>query len=167
MKLLNGPIYPTIVKDFWIRSKVVTVEEYDKELDALRNSKSENKDKTPAELGLREVNEDEIRSVVCGFEVILNQSNLANVLQIPNQGSYFAFTQSSVKDSEFLSDMTRKCYVQGKSCESNKIGDLKPTQKLLAKIMLGSIFPRSGSADQISWDHRHFVYFLSRKMQLN
>jgi hypothetical protein len=80
MKLLNGPIYPTLVKDFWIRSKVVTVEEYDKELDALRNSKPENKDKTPAELGLREVKEDEIRSVVCGFEVILNQSNLENVL---------------------------------------------------------------------------------------
>src|SRR6266487_5617109 len=55
MKLLNGPIYPTLVKDFWIRSKVVTVEEFDREFTALKNSRPENKDKTPAELGLRVV----------------------------------------------------------------------------------------------------------------
>jgi hypothetical protein len=150
MKLLNGPIYPTLVKDFWIRSKVLMVEEFDREYTTLKNSKPENKDKTPAELGLREVKEDEIRSVVCGFEVILTQSNLASVLQIPNEGAFYAFSQTSVKDSEFLTDMTKKCYEKGKSCESNKIGDLKTTQKLLTKIMLGSIFPRSGSSDQIS-----------------
>src|SRR6266487_2485955 len=58
MKLLNGPIYPTLVKDFWIKSKLMIVEDHDKEFTALRNSKPENKDKTPAELGLREVKED-------------------------------------------------------------------------------------------------------------
>src|SRR6266487_4054040 len=42
MKLLNGPIYPTLVKDFWIKSKVKTVEDYDKELAARRKEKAEN-----------------------------------------------------------------------------------------------------------------------------
>src|SRR6266487_3677839 len=28
MELLNGPIYPTLVKDFWVKSKVKTVEDY-------------------------------------------------------------------------------------------------------------------------------------------
>ena len=59
MKLLNGPIYPTLVKDFWIRSKVKTVEDYDKELAARREEKVENEDKTPEELGLRIIEEAE------------------------------------------------------------------------------------------------------------
>ncbi|MCI64005.1 hypothetical protein A2U01_0085262, partial [Trifolium medium] len=34
--------------------------------------------------------------------------------------------------------------------------------------MFGSFCPREGGADQLSWDHRHFIYFLSvgRKMNL-
>src|SRR6266487_2358617 len=167
MRVLNGPIYPTLVKDFWFRSKVVTVEDYVKELTTLRNSKSENKNKTPAELGLREVKEDEVRSVVCGFEVVLTQSNLASMLYIPNEGKFHAYSATEAKSTGCLKDMTRRCYEQGKSCESNKSGDLKPTQKLLAKILLGSIFPRSGSSDQLSWDHRYFIYFLTRGYQLN
>src|SRR6266487_3105729 len=167
MKLLNGPIYPTLVKDFWIRSKVKTVEDYNKELDAKKKEKLENKDKTPQELGLRVVEETEVHSVVCGFEVILTASNLAKVLSIPNEGTYHTYSQSEAKNSEFLVNMTKLCYAKGKSCESNKVGDLKPIQRVLAKIVLGSIFPRSGSSDQLSWDHRHFVYFLTRKFNLN
>src|SRR6266487_818113 len=167
MKLLNGPIYPTLVKDFWIRSKVVAVEDYDKELATLRKSKPENKDKTPAELGLREVKQEEIRSVVCGFEVVLTQSNLASILQIPNEGKFNAFSAVEAKNTGCLSDMTNMCYEEGKTCESNKSGDLKPTQKLLARILLGSIFPGSRSSDQLSWDHRYFIYYLTRGYQLN
>ncbi|MCI52270.1 hypothetical protein A2U01_0073514, partial [Trifolium medium] len=34
--------------------------------------------------------------------------------------------------------------------------------------MFGSFFPRAGGTYQLSWDHRHFIYFLStgRKMNL-
>ncbi|MCI28962.1 hypothetical protein A2U01_0050166, partial [Trifolium medium] len=34
--------------------------------------------------------------------------------------------------------------------------------------MFGSFFPRVGGTDQVSWDHRHFIYFLTagRKMNL-
>src|SRR6266487_584349 len=167
MKLLNGPIYPTLVKDFWIISKVKTVEDYDKELAARRKEKAENKYKTPQELGLRIVEETEVHYVVCGFEVILTASNLAKVLSIPNEGTYHTYSQSEPKNSEFLVNMTKLCYAKGKSCESNKVGDLKPIQRVLARIVLGSIFPRSGSSDQLSWDHRHFVYFLTRKFNLN
>jgi hypothetical protein len=63
MRVLNGPIYPTLVKDFWLRSKVFTVKDYIEELTSLRNAKPENKNKTSGELGLREVKEDEVRSV--------------------------------------------------------------------------------------------------------
>src|SRR6266487_1493436 len=167
IKILNGPIYPTLVKDFWVRSKVVTLEDYNKEVGVLRNSKPENKDKTPAELGLREVKEEEIRSVVCGFEVILTQSNLASILQIPNEGKFNAFSAVEAKNTGCLSDMTNMCYEEGKTCESNKSGDLKTTQKLLARILLGSIFPRSGSSDQLLWDHRYFIYYLTKGYQLN
>src|SRR6266487_6003254 len=148
MKLLNGPIYHTLVKDFWIRSKVKTVEDYNKELDAKKKEKSENKDKTPQELGLRVVEETEVHSVVCSFEVILIASNLAKVLSIPNEGFYYTCSQNEANKSVFLKTISRQCYDKGKSCESNRIGDLKPTQRVLAKIILNSIFPGSENSDQ-------------------
>src|SRR6266487_892996 len=148
MNLLNGPIYPTLVKDFWIRSKVRTVEDYHKELAARRKEKAENEDKTPQELGLRIIEETEVHSVVCGFEVILTASNLAKVLSISNEGIHYTFSHNEAQESMFLKNMTRHCYVKGTSCESNKIGDRKPSQRILAKIMLSSIFPSSESSDQ-------------------
>ncbi|PNY16934.1 hypothetical protein L195_g013665 [Trifolium pratense] len=167
MNLLNGPIYPTLVKDFWIRSKVKTVEDYDKELDARREEKAGNEVKTPQELGLRIVEETEVHSVVCGFEVILTASNLAKVLSIPNEGFYYTCSHNEAKKSVFLKTISRQCYDKRKSCESNRIGDLKPTQRVLAKIILNSIFPGSENSDQLSWDHKHFVYFLTRKYDIN
>src|SRR6266487_3687555 len=112
MNLLNGPIYPTLVKDFWIRSKVKTVEDYDKELDARREEKAENEDKTPQELGLRIIEETEVHSVVCGFEVILTASNLPKVLSIPNEGIYYTFSHNEAKNSVFLKTMTKQCFVK-------------------------------------------------------
>jgi hypothetical protein len=38
---------------------------------------------------------------------------------------------------------------------------------MIAKIMSSSIFPASENRDHLSWDHRHFVYFLTRKYDLN
>src|SRR6266487_862114 len=167
MNLLNGPIYPTLVKDFWIRSKVKTVEDYDKELDSRREEKAGNEVKTPQELGLRIVEETEVHSVVWGFEVILTASNLAKVLSIPNEGFYYTCSHNEAKNSVFLKTITRQCYEKGKRCESNRISDLTPTQRVLAKIILRSIFPGSENSDQLSWDHRHFVYFLTRKYDIN
>src|SRR6266516_6272421 len=105
MNLLNGPIYPTLVKDFWIRSKVKTVEDYNKELAARRKEKAENKDKSPQELGLRVIEETEVHSVVCGFEVILIASNLAKVLSIPNEGIYYTVSRNEAQNSMFLKTM--------------------------------------------------------------
>src|SRR6266487_654272 len=105
MKLLNGPIYSTLVKDFWIRSRVKTVEDYNRELDAKKKEKLENKDKTPQELGLRVVEETEVHYVVCGFEVILTASNLPKVLSIPNEGIYYTFSHNEAKNSVFLKTM--------------------------------------------------------------
>ena len=101
MGVLNGPIYPTLVKDFWLRSKVFTVKDYIEELTSLRNAKPENKNKTSVELGLREVKEDEVRSVVCGFEVVLTQSNPARMLYIPNEGKFHAYNATEAKSTGF------------------------------------------------------------------
>ncbi len=87
----------------------------------LRNSKPENKDKTPAELGLREVKEEEIRSVVCGFEIVLTQSNLASILQIPNEGKFNAFSAVEAKNTGCLIDMTKMCYEEGKLVRATKV----------------------------------------------
>src|SRR6266487_1846613 len=107
MNLLNGQIYPALVKDFWIRSKLKTVEDYDMELAARRKERVENRYKTPEELGLRIIEEDEVHSAVCGFEVILTASNLAKVLSIPNEGFHYTCSYNKVRKTEFLKIITR------------------------------------------------------------
>ncbi|MCI68255.1 hypothetical protein A2U01_0089515, partial [Trifolium medium] len=54
-----------------------------------------NKNKTRKELGLIDFTETEIRSGVSGSEIILTQSNIAQLLSLPNRGVYKAFSPAS------------------------------------------------------------------------
>ncbi|MCH93231.1 hypothetical protein A2U01_0014179, partial [Trifolium medium] len=44
---------------------------------------------------------------------------------------------------------------------------MKEEQRLLVKIMFSTIFPRKEGTNQISWDHKHFIYFLSVGRKIN
>ncbi|WJX18669.1 hypothetical protein P8452_08446 [Trifolium repens] len=39
--------------------------------------------------------------------------------------------------------------------------------RLLFRILIGSIIPRDGATDQISWDHKNFLYFLVNETRMN
>ncbi|MCI27060.1 hypothetical protein A2U01_0048258, partial [Trifolium medium] len=71
------------------------------------------------------------------------------------------FTPTSGKKSSYVQRISQECYIDEDSVPSNKVRDMKETQRLLARIMFGSFFPREGRTDQLSWDHRHFIYFLT------
>ncbi|MCI08430.1 hypothetical protein A2U01_0029507, partial [Trifolium medium] len=71
------------------------------------------------------------------------------------------------RKSSFVARITKKCYLKEDIEPSNKVRDMKDTQRLLARIMPGSFFPREGGTDQISWDHRYFIYFLSVETKMN
>lgn len=44
---------------------------------------------------------------------------------------------------------------------------MKTNFKLLFKILIGCLIPREGSIDQISWDHKHFIFLLVNEDKIN
>lgn len=48
-----------------------------------------------------------------------------------------------------------------------KVKNMKTPYTLLFKILIGCLIPREGSIDQISWDHRHFIWYLVNKDKIN
>ncbi|MCI26092.1 hypothetical protein A2U01_0047285, partial [Trifolium medium] len=84
--ILNGQVYPILVKDFWPRCEIFDKIEAEREY-ALKVAEDlkNNKGKTREKLGLKEFNETEIRSCVSGAEITLTQSNIAQLLGFPNE----------------------------------------------------------------------------------
>ncbi|PNX89862.1 hypothetical protein L195_g045984, partial [Trifolium pratense] len=165
--ILNGPVYTELVKDFWPRCEVVEKEDAEREykLKVAENPKV-NKGKSRSELGLRDFTETEIRSGVSGFEEVITQTTIAELLKIPNEGFYIDFSKEG-KDSPYANMINRYLYETEITEPTNKTLHLKKPVKVLVKIMQGSIFPRSGGTDQVSWNHRHFLYFLYQNIPLN
>ncbi|MCH85836.1 hypothetical protein A2U01_0006688, partial [Trifolium medium] len=167
--MLNGPVLPVLVKDFLPRCDII--EQADADLE-YKNKVAEdpvnNKGKSRIDLGLREFKETKIRPGVSGSKIILTQSNIAQVLKLPNKSVFKTFTPASGKKPPYVKRIAQECYIDEDSVPSNKVRDMKESQRLLARIMFGSFFPREGGTDQLSWDHRHFIYFLTvgRKMNL-
>ncbi|CAJ2637754.1 unnamed protein product [Trifolium pratense] len=98
--------------------------------------------------------------------VVITQTTIAELLKIPNEGFYIDFSKEG-KDSPYANMINRYLYETEITEPTNKTLHLKKSVKVLVKIMQGSIFPRSGGTDQVSWNHRHFLYFLYQSIPLN
>lgn len=44
---------------------------------------------------------------------------------------------------------------------------MKDEFKLLFKILINCLIPREGSTYQISWDHKHFIFYLKNEDKIN
>ncbi|CAL5198901.1 unnamed protein product [Lathyrus oleraceus] len=80
--MLNGPTYPHLVKDLWVR-----VEMYDDLSDSVEvNQKvaeySSLKGKSGKEMGLKEFKEVEIRYVVMGIDVTITHKIIFKLLDV-------------------------------------------------------------------------------------
>ncbi|MCI72497.1 hypothetical protein A2U01_0093760, partial [Trifolium medium] len=61
-------------------------------------------------------------------EIILTQSNIAQVLKLSNKGVFKTFTPASGKKSPYVSRIAEECYIDEDSTPSNKVRDMKETQ---------------------------------------
>jgi hypothetical protein len=67
--MLNGPIYPYLVKDFWLRAEVFDKDAANRELQAkIEEDPEKNKGKSREELGLEPFTGTVIRSSVMGIK---------------------------------------------------------------------------------------------------
>src|SRR4030066_1450477 len=162
-EILNGPTYGELVKHLWVRAEV-----FDEEAAELERQQHICEDKskmgmTREQLGLPKFTHPYIQVNLLGMKVKISEAHIAKLLNLPCSG----ICKTKIKKQEFqtfLTEINQKLF-DGKSSE--KVCNLSNTHKLLLKIMNSSIFPRIGSKDQMSLDHKHFLYWLTEKLKIN
>ncbi|CAL5204105.1 unnamed protein product [Lathyrus oleraceus] len=80
--MLNGPTYPYMVKDFWVRAEV-----YDQLDTSIEENKKVAEDNSlrgdsRKEMGLKEFDKVEIRSIVMGFDVTITQKIISKLFGV-------------------------------------------------------------------------------------
>jgi hypothetical protein len=62
--------------------------------------------------------------------------------------------------------MAKQCFKNLKTI-TNRVNQMNVQERVLVKIFFALLLPRETGTDQLSWDHRHFIYFLSTRKPLN
>jgi hypothetical protein len=165
--LLNGIIYPILVKEFWLGAKVVTKEDAQQEYDdKVAEDPEGNKGKSREELGLEPVEGcTMIRSTILGMPSKITRKDIAELLKIPAEGKFFINTDKPPPFTKYRNAIKENLYeVQ---TQLGKTSGLHKNVKLLHKILISTIIPRVGGSDQLSWDQRHMLLFLLKGTQMN
>jgi hypothetical protein len=93
LKMLNGVIYPTFVKDFWLRAEVFDSEASRREHQAkIDEDPQNNKGKSRVELGLEPFTETIIKSSVMGLKARITRGDIALLLNMPSTGKFLIDT---------------------------------------------------------------------------
>ncbi|XP_045791776.1 uncharacterized protein LOC123886505 [Trifolium pratense] len=161
-EMLNGPIYPDLLKHFWMKAKIFTKFEAQlEELLAIENNPSL-KGKSRKEMGLMEFNGPQIRSNVCGLNLIFSKVHFNALLGLVDKG---LFMESFEKETTYRKDLLHRMFLDEKL--KGKVKGMTDECRVLFKIIISSICPRLGGTDTISWTHRHLIYFLLTQKKVN
>jgi hypothetical protein len=163
--MLNGFVYYDIVKNFWNKAYVFDKFAVDEEVRKLVAKDKSLKGKTRAQLRLRPFKGKEIRSNLLGISVLITQEHVAKVLGLDNEGKNV--NQYKVK-SKYADSIKEDLYLAGrKDSELGKAKLMKSEFNFAFKVFLASIITREGGKDTISWPHRHFLWFMHRRLKIN
>jgi hypothetical protein len=143
--ILNGPVYPNLVKDFWMKADVLNKNSFQ------RVAKS---GKTSEYLG------KEIRSEVGGVCIRIRAEHIRQALRLPLTG---LIVRTDEKESNPL--MQEEIYCKGSLSKGNQ--DMKPIYKMLYKILHESIIPKVGSTDQVSQYYKSILYYVGKSVPVN
>ncbi|KAK2451200.1 hypothetical protein QL285_010271 [Trifolium repens] len=163
--MLNGFVYYDIVKYFWQKATVFDRISADEEVRKMVEKDSSLRGKTRKELGLRPYRGKEIRSNILGINVLITQEHIAKVLGLDNEGE-------SVDDydekSKYLEDIKKDLFLLGSSnSDFGKAKFMKHNFGFAFRVFLASIITREGGYDTISIPHRHFIWFMYKKVKIN
>ncbi|KAK2422401.1 NADH:ubiquinone reductase (H(+)-translocating) [Trifolium repens] len=163
--LLNGFVYYDIVKNFWHKAYVFDEFSANKEVSKLVAKDKSLSGKTRVQLGLRPFKGKEIRSNLLGIDVLITQEHVAKILGLGNKGEdvneYKLKSKytDAIKADLFPAGTTEKQFGNAKYLNSDF--------NIAFRIFLASIIPRIGGKDTISLPHRHFLWFLHKRVKVN
>ncbi|KAK2367871.1 hypothetical protein QL285_081116 [Trifolium repens] len=164
-EMLNGFIYYDIVKYFWQKATVFDRFSADEEVRKMVAKDSSLQGKTRRELGLKPYRGKEIRSNILGINVLITQEHIAKVLGLDNVGKN---VDDYDEKSKHLEAIKKDLFLPGSS--NNDFGKAKFMRHNFGfafRVFLASIITREGGFDTISIPHRHFIWFMYKKVKIN
>jgi hypothetical protein len=143
--ILNGPVYPDLVKDFWMKADVFNKNSFQKVVES---------GKATEYLG------QEIRSEVGGICIRIRAEHIRQGLRLPLNGVI-----ARTDDKEPAPTMQEEIYCKGSTSKGNQ--DMKPFYIMLYKVLHESIIPKAGSTDQVSQYYKSILYYVGKKVVVN
>ncbi|KAK2382130.1 hypothetical protein QL285_069683 [Trifolium repens] len=164
-EMLNGFVYYDIVKYFWQKATIFDKFSADEEVRKMVEKDSSLKGKTRSQLGLRPYKGKEIRSNIMGINVLITQEHIAKILGLDNEGEN---VDEYGEKSKHIESIKKDLFLPGRS--NNDFGKAKFMRQNFSfafKVFLASIITREGGYDTISIPHRHFIWFMYKKVKIN
>ncbi|WJX91232.1 NADH:ubiquinone reductase (H(+)-translocating) [Trifolium repens] len=164
-EMLNGFVYYNIVKYFWQKAKVFYRASADEEYKNLIAKNKSLKGKTRQELGLKPYRGREIRSNILGINVVITQAHIAKILGLDNQGEDIEVYDTK---SKYLNSINQDLFKPGSSNRDfGKLKCMRHKFEFAFRVFLATIVTREGGLDTISIPHKHFIWFLYKKVKVN
>lgn len=92
---------------------------------------------------------------------------VAKLLSTPNSGRFVI----GIKVNSSEVDAIKWCLFEDGdnlcSHDFGKVKNMKDEFRLLIKILINFLIPREGTTDQISWYHKHFIFYLKNEDKIN
>ncbi|KAK2390874.1 hypothetical protein QL285_064384 [Trifolium repens] len=164
-EMLNGFVYYDIVKYFWQKATVFDRACADEEVRKIVAKNKSLQGKTRHQLGLKPYRGKEIRSNILGINILITQEHIAKMLGLDNKGEDVDMYDEK---SKHLEAINQDLFMPG--CSNRDFGKLKFMKHQFGfafRVFLASIVTREGGLDTISIQHRHFIWFLYKKVKIN
>jgi hypothetical protein len=107
----------------------------------------------------------EIRSNILGINILITQEHIAKMLGLDNKGEDVDMYDEK---SKHLEAINQDLFMSG--CSNKDFGKLKFMKHQFGfafRVFLASIVTREGGLDTISIQHKHFIWFLYKKVKIN
>jgi hypothetical protein len=155
-KMLNGPTYENLVKDFWVRAEVYEGKDAKVEIQAVSK-----KGKTKMEKSLTSFSSLEIRSEVMGIPVTITEEVIAKACRVAAEGRF----QEIVKKDDILLKSYYNLLLDG-NLEA-KTSEMEIHYMMLVKFCTDCFFQRGGGSDQPNHEQKLAIYFMATYEKIN
>jgi hypothetical protein len=161
--MLNGFIFFDIVRNFWNKAYVFDQAAADEEVTLKVEKNKALKEKSRVQMELRPFKGPEIRSNLVGLEVVITQEHIAKLLGLDNEGE--KINQYKVR-SKYADAIKEDLFPAG-TVDYGKSKLMKREFLVAFRIFIASIVTRDGGTYTISWAHKHFIWFMLKRVKIN
>jgi hypothetical protein len=127
-KMLNGPTYENLVKDFWVRAEVHTVKDAKAEDKQVVSKKPSLKGKMGKEKDPKPVSGLKIRSAVMGIPITITEEVIAKACRVVSEGRF----KNNVKRDDILLKSYFNLLLDGNS--EAKTSEMEIHHRMLVKF---------------------------------